>query len=358
VTAPAAPASSTSPASTPFAVDLPKSRERSRRLDLDRAKGLGILLVVIGHLGAKSRPLGNDWFGYLQTGLYQFHMPFFMYLSGYVCYLSGAARTAREAWPVLARRRVYRLLVPFLIFGLTLIVGKLIAAHFLQVDNAPESVSQALMGMFWDTDKSPAISVWYIAVVFVLTIVTPPIMWATRGSVWPLLLMAGVVYLLPVPHILYMDRVARYFLFFSLGGAAADAGERWLHLVDRYVWVTLAMLAVLLTWALVAFDSTPEAARLFACGVASMPALHALVRRSPLSHASALLTLGTMSFVIYLLNTPFIGLMKGLLLKVMPWDGLNFLVFFPLLVAAGTLGPILVKRYVFRYVRPLDRMTD
>jgi len=347
-------------ASAPLAVATakPASDGKARRLDLDRAKGLGILLVVLGHLAAKSQPQGNDWFAYLQTALYQFHMPFFMYLSGYVCYLSGAARTAPTAWPHLVKRRAARLVVPFVIFGLALIAGKLAAAQFVHVDNTPVSLPRALIGMIWDTDNSPAISVWYIFVVFVLTILTPAMFWITRGRLASLLLLAAVVYVLPVPHVMYLDRVARFLIFFSLGGAAATMGQRWLEFVDRFYLAALAVLAILLAVVLLDFDAMSERIRLFLCGAASMPALHGLVRRSGLSHSGALLTLGAMSFVIYLLNTPFIGLVKGILLKFMSWDGVNFLVFLPLMMAAGTLGPMLVKRYLFGRVPAIDRITD
>jgi fucose 4-O-acetylase-like acetyltransferase len=347
-------------ASTPLAAATakPASVGKARRLDLDRAKGLGILLVVLGHLAAKSQPQGNDWFAYLQTALYQFHMPFFMYLSGYVCYLSGAARAAPAAWPHLIKRRAARLVVPFVIFGLALIVGKLAAAQFIHVDNTPVSLPRALIGMIWDTDNSPAISVWYIFVVFVLTILTPAMFWFTRGRLAPLLLLAAVVYLLPIPHVMYLDRVARFLLFFSLGGAAATMGNRWLEYVDRFYLAALAVLAIFLVVVLLEFDAISDRMRLFMCGVASMPALHGLVRRSGLSHSGALLTLGAMSFVIYLLNTPFIGLVKGILLKFMSWDGVNFLVFLPLMMVAGTLGPILLKRYLFGRVPAIDRITD
>jgi len=334
------------------------SQPRARRLDLDRAKGLGIFLVVVGHLAAKTQPKDNLWFTLLQTGLYEFHMPFFMYLSGYVSYLSGAARTSRLQWTTLFKRRVTRLLLPFALFGLVLIVGKIAAAHFMHVDNAPLSLGQALFGMLWDTDKSPAISVWYIAVVFVLTVITPPIMWAVGGRTWILIILTGILYLLPIPHVMYLDRVARFFIFFSLGGLAADGGTRWLKFIDRSYLLWLAMLVALVTIALTRFDSFSDATRLFVCGVASMPALHGLVRRSELSSSTTLITLGAMSFVIYLLNTPFIGLVKGALLKLMPWDGANFFMFFFLMLAAGLYGPILVKRYVLRRLPPLDRITD
>src|SRR5580704_9173640 len=106
-----------------------------RRLDLDRAKGLGILLVVIGHLVARNSPRDNDWYIALKHALYHFHMPFFMYLSGYVVFLTGAARITPAQWPDFTSRRMYRLLLPFVLFGLVILFGKLVAADFIQVDN-------------------------------------------------------------------------------------------------------------------------------------------------------------------------------------------------------------------------------
>ena len=88
-----------------------------------------------------------------------------------------------------------------------------------------------------------------------------------------------------------------------------------------------------------------------------MPALHGLVRQRYFAASSVLLTLGAYSFIIYLLNTPFIGLVKGAMLKVLPWDGVNFLLYVPALTLAGTLLPILLRRYVLTRVPALDRMT-
>jgi fucose 4-O-acetylase-like acetyltransferase len=328
-----------------------------RRLDLDRAKGLGILLVVLGHLAAKSQPKGDVWFAYLQTALYQFHMPFFMYVSGYVSSLTGAVRTPPSAWTKLLRRRATRLLLPFALFGLAFLVGKMLVAHFMTVDNTPHSFGQGLLGMLWNTDRSPAISVWYIFVIFVLSMIAPPILWATR-SAWPLLLVAFAVYLVPLPPVAYMDKFGWFFPFFAMGVLAADARGSWLAAVDRYWAVMLAIMIVTTTVATAYYDYIPDHVKMLVCGAVSMPALHGCVRRSRLSASSMLLTVGTLSFVIYLLNTPFIGLTKGLLLKIMPWDGRNFLIFMPLMMAAGVVGPILVKRFLFQKFAPIDRITS
>jgi fucose 4-O-acetylase-like acetyltransferase len=336
------------------------TRARVRRLDLDIAKGLGILLVVFGHLVARTPPHGVGWYVFLKDAVYAFHMAFFMYLSGYVTFMTGAARTPPSEWPSLIGKRAFRLLLPFLFFGLAIVVGKWAASRYLYVDNVPSSGSQALLGLVWDTDSSPATSVWYIMVLFVLCVVTPVLIWAGRGRLYLLTFVAALLYLLPVPHVMYLDRVAHFSVFFVLGGLAAEAGERWMRAVDRSLWWTLPAMVVVVVagvW-LLPFNGWLMSAKLFVCGAISMPALHGLARLGPLARSRILLAAGTYTFVIYLLNTPFIGLAKGLLMKLLAWDGAGFLVYVPVLMAAGTLGPILTKRLLLKRVGFLDRMTD
>ena len=62
--------------------------------------------------------------------------------------------------------------------------------------------------------------------------------------------------------------------------------------------------------------------------------------------------------MIYLFNTLCIGLAKAVLLLAWSWDGPHFLAFAPALMTAGLLGPVALKRYAFRRVRALDRLTD
>ena len=48
-----------------------------RRDDIDRAKGLAILLVVFGHLVARADPADVAWYEPLRRAVYAIHMPFF-----------------------------------------------------------------------------------------------------------------------------------------------------------------------------------------------------------------------------------------------------------------------------------------
>jgi len=145
----------------------------ARLTDLDRAKGIAILLVVFGHLVPQEDPTGVTWYDPLRIGIYLFHMPFFMYLSGYVTFWSGAASTAIARWPRLVLKRAQRLLLPFFGFGCFILAAKLVAVRIMHVDNVPGGLGAGLDSLLLHTAHSPAMSVWYIGVLFIYAIATP-----------------------------------------------------------------------------------------------------------------------------------------------------------------------------------------
>ena len=59
--------------------------------------------------------------------------------------------------------------------------------------------------------------------------------------------------------------------------------------------------------------------------------------------------LGRASLAIYLMNTIAIGLTKGLMLKLLPWHGINFLLYFPLLTLAGVALPMVAAKLTARH---------
>jgi fucose 4-O-acetylase-like acetyltransferase len=333
-----------------------------RMYDIDRAKGLAILLVVFGHLVARQDPAGVGWYEPLRILVYLFHMPFFMYLSGYVAFRSGAARTPLPVWPRLARRRAERLLLPFLLFGLVILAGKFVASALVPVDNLPPDLWHGLRALLWDTGGSPATSVWYLGALFVYSLATPLLVRSGR-FLW---VIALALFALPAPPLVYADRICTYFVFFVAGGMAAEAGRRWLDAVDRWRWLSAACFAALLVAVAaglfpVDFNAGTRSggykALMLGATLLAIPAIHGLVRAPALAGSRALLWLGGASFAIYLLNTICIGVAKGVLLRVVSWDGPNFLPFAATLMLAGTLGPVLVRKLVFRRVSVLDRLT-
>ena len=330
----------------------------ARRADLDRAKGLAILFVVFGHIVARQDPAAVHWYEPLRRAVYAFHMPFFLYLSGMVAWISGNARLAPGRWPHLLASRAKRLLLPFLLAGMLIVLGKLAAARFFFVDNIPKGLWGGLSNLVWHTASSPALSIWYLFVLFVFSLAAPFVVAADRGRPGLAVALGAVLYAIPAPAYLYADRLCHYAIFFALGLAAAAHEARWLAVIDRFrsLWLGL-FLAGFAAIALLDAGGDGDLTML-AFGTISMAALHALVRGPGLSSVPLLLLLGRYSLMIYLFNTMFIGLAKGLMLRAWSWNGDHFMLFALVLMTAGIAGPVLLKRHGLKRLPALDRLTD
>src|SRR3954463_4577160 len=286
------------------------------RPDIDRAKGLAILLVVFGHLMASGYPRGNHWYDTATDIVSRFHMPVFLYLSGYVFALTGKQAITYGGYARFLRERTMRLLLPFLLFGLLIVVGKYIAKFFLYVDDPPHSLWSGLSDLLLNTDKSPALSIWYVYVLFLYS-AAMPLLWRL-GLRWPGAALLGLgLFAIPAPDFLYLDRAASFFLFFAIGGLVASRPdiESWFHRLVL-VWLLLFNATLFTEW-----TALPGQARMLLCGAAAIPALHGLVKARFLARERALLVLGENAFSIYLLNTIVIGLMKAGYLKLAPFEG-------------------------------------
>jgi fucose 4-O-acetylase-like acetyltransferase len=322
------------------------------RFDIDRAKGLAILLVVFGHLMADGYPPGNAWYDTAKDVVYSFHMPFFMYLSGYVFSLAGKQRIEAGAYWHFLRERSLRLLVPFTLFGLLIVVGKYVSHFFLYVDDPPSTLSTGIGELVLDTRHSPALSIWYVYVLFLYS-AAMPLLWRA-GLRWRGAMLLGVALLaVPATDLFYLDRVMGYFLFFAIGGWVA-AERAWIEPWFRRalpLWLLLFAVTLLSEW-----SALPVQVRLLVCGLAAIPALHGLVQSRLFARDRLLLTLGDYAFTIYLLNTIVIGLAKAGYLKVAPFWGPYATVALALFFVAGTLVPILIRRYVTDRVPVLARL--
>ena len=322
--------------------------------DIERAKGLAIILVVIGHIVAREPPAHNEWYVALKSAIYAFHMPFFMYLGGLVFFHVGDAVSPRPSYGAYLIRRAERLLIPFLSLGLLILLAKLAAERFVHVDNTPTGFWGGLQSLFWNTEQSPATSVWYIFVLFVYCGLTPALVRLSQGRLWPALLLGVVLHCLTVPQIAYLNRVAYFFVYFLIGCAAGKYRTQAMQFIDRTLPVSGVVFSVSLVLATMGIEPEQTGET---CALASLAFIHGLMRTGWSDRAAALMWFGKYSFVIYLFNTLTIGLAKGVLLKIAPWDGLNFLAFFPILLMSGLIGPILFKKIALDRVPLLARLT-
>ncbi|MCX5493774.1 acyltransferase [Kaistia dalseonensis] len=326
-------------------------RSRERLLDIERGKGLGIMLVVYGHL-LMYGTLGEQlWYAASKSAVYLFHMPFFMYLSGFIYFYTAGHKRFGSGYPQYVARRADRLLVPFLAMLVLVVTGKYIASRYTYVDAGVASYWEGYRDAVFNTEYSPVLSIWYIFVLFVYSIAVP-VLWRLAGARVLILVALGfILYFTPATTDFYIYRIFHYFIFFVMGGLAFLYKDVALAAYRKYLPLWLVLFAASL------FLNRDWYPAVLISGLLSIPALHGLVRLDLFSKDRILLYLGANSMVIYLFNTIFIGVAKAIYIKILPYDGIYFVFFMLVLFLCGLLLPLVVKNVMERLAvaRPLLR---
>lgn len=81
------------------------SPKKQRFITFDVAKAICVILVVIGHYVPTSSPA---WYHAFHDWIYTFHMPLFMFASGYITSLSRSEKYRFFIW-----KKIKRLMVPY-----------------------------------------------------------------------------------------------------------------------------------------------------------------------------------------------------------------------------------------------------
>lgn len=321
---------------------------------IDRTKGLAILLVVLGHLIARDRPPGADidWYLAIKQGIYTFHMPLFMAVSGLLYGLTWRNGAGVAADLADARRRVLRLFPAYLLMGLVVFAGKRTVQSFSPaVDNEVGGATE-LVQLVLQPTASFSSFLWYIYALSVLYIAFPLAFRALGGRVFWLLPVTMVFWWLPTSRWLAWDMLQALSFFFVIGviaGRHHDIALRWLGLF----W--LPALALFIVVVPVGAENNPIAS--WAAAALSIIAVPGFMRATESWHLGALDVLGRYTLIIYLTNTIFIGLVKVATFHLGFWHAL----YFPLVAIVMTLvaigGAMLLKRYFLPLVPPLDRIT-
>jgi len=329
--------------SNSLTVETAIEKPREKLFDIERGKGIGILLVVYGHL-VMFETLGEQiWYRETKGAIYLFHMPLFMYLSGFVFFYTGAHLAVERNYREFVLKRFDRLILPFLALALVTVIGKALASHFVYVDQGVSGLWNGIAAVISNAPQNPAISIWYLAVLFIYSIMTPILLKLLGGNVWALLTLALAAHFIPLPEDFYLARIFRYYVFFAFGMVASRHAGAFLSYYSRYFFGFLVVFAVLLYFG----RSIPYS--LLLCGMASIPVIHAFTTSSFFVRSDPLVWLGQNSMVIYLLNTIAIGIAKAAYLRIFSYKDLWFVFMIVVLLAAGVFGPLAFK-YILKRI--------
>ncbi|MDQ8195594.1 acyltransferase family protein [Coraliomargarita sp. SDUM461004] len=174
---------------------------------VDGLKGVGILLVVVGHVlqaiyGSAADALNNT----VYVAIYSFHMPLFALLSGYFAKKSFETHEYME----LIFSRSFRLLIPFLVWAVILyFLHKMLIGEYYKVVLAPLAAIKAII--------YPVHALWYLWVLLCLHVCA--VLWSY--SRWIFFAVAVFICLISaagdIDHYFGLRYVQWLFPFFIIG---------------------------------------------------------------------------------------------------------------------------------------------
>lgn len=321
---------------------------KEKLMDLQRAKGLAIFLVVIGHVIARDYPEGNYWYVSLRGAIYQFHMYFFMFVSGYIMYYSYREISSINDYLFYVRKKALRFILPYFLFLLIVFWGKYFAGMVVPIENPVRGYGSLVAAIFRPMESFSS-SLWYIYVLFLFYLTVPPFIsfWGHRLE---LLIAAGFLYFLPLTNLFALNQYREYLFVFLLGTFAVRFQDSYCRWIDR-----TAFFSLLLFLGVLVIDRILHLPKWYV-GIMSVPALHALVRYPWIENRLGLEILGKYTYPIYLMNTIALGVPRVIFKKVNFWNGNCFIIVFPIMILSGILLPILVQRYIISKIPYLRRI--
>ncbi len=177
-----------------------KPKESDREKWLDTAKGIGIVLVVFGHLCGEYLPLLVKW-------IFSFHMPLFFMLSGYLEY----GKKVGSFKPYI-KHKASSLLWPYFTFGFCIVV--IAAIDSIRIGNSEVLIRTILIHLFGYSRADYGIGViWFLAVLFELEILIGFLRYKN-------LLAVSVIFLI-IGNITFFKQITLPLYFNVLGGAIA-----------------------------------------------------------------------------------------------------------------------------------------
>lgn len=329
--------------------------------DIDRLKAIAIGFVVLGHVVARYPPVGAEWFWIVKDTLYQFHMAVFMFVSGFLFARKNYTASV-ETYFRMITQRADRLIVPFLVMGLTVVILKYSVSNMVHVDRPVNDILPALLNIFNVSGPSPVTFIWYLFVLFFYSLVTPLIKRFLFRSVGLLVTAVAALLLADNVTMFFMEYGFKLYIFFVLGDLAWQKRDVYFACLQAAGPLTvvplLAGVAIYQILLVESYDAHYKSEGLLTIGISAIPFLHYIVSSGPLKSNAFLLNIAKYTFSIYLLNVIVIGGAKEIMKLMIEWNSQNFLIYIAVLFFAGIGGPIIAKKYSFSHVRILDQYTS
>lgn len=316
--------------------------DRERCVTIDIAKGICIILVVIGHFCPDYSP---SWWIALNKVIYTFHMPVFMFASGYVFMYT---RKTGGDYSHMLKKKVRRLLVPYLSTSVIIITIKLLTESSMNVEN-PVTPLSYLKILYLPEAGYFLWFIWALWWMFVLV-------GTCRGTsqLWVLTTVLAAVHFIPyaITDLFALNATKYYAVYFMTGVMTCAYRQRLKSLtkIPNYmIYLVFVGLEILYTRLIDTPSQYPCHQILSFLGIGAVMRLSYDIMSCDKSRLGWILRVSGCSYMIYLFHTTFEGFVKAAAIKIpgMSGSGIGFLTVALVTIACGVIGPMLLQRKVF-----------
>ena len=303
------------------------------------AKGIGMILVVIGHFYPITSP---EYWGEMRKIIYSFHMPLFFLLSGYL-YNSG-----KYSYSNLVVNKVQRLLYPFISVAVIFFIIKYIAGVYVPIEY-PVSLD-AIKALIINPANSYMPLLWFVHTLFIIFILYP-LLRKVFNEVVILAIILGMNLIVGAEYYILKNVIA-YIPFFIIGCILRDKKTVFESLLTKSYFIPLILVSIFVSIYLFqmqgGFGSYNYLMK-FLLGVFGSLLIinisNILSNSKNLIIKKCLISVGVYSMSIYLFHTLFesavrIGLSTKILHIVVPFELVAALA-----IILGVTFPLLLEKY-------------
>ncbi|MFY0604921.1 MAG: acyltransferase [Flavobacteriaceae bacterium] len=307
---------------------------KQRLVDIDVVVGIAIALVVYGHL--KYEDIANlTWYSKSRDIVYKFHMPLFMFFSGFLMGISYKPLDNFKSYLKFIKKKANKFIPAFLFFSIVFTALEYIA-HRDTIKPLKETVIDILLR----PSKSYAGFLWYIYLIFQFYIILPLLSKFVKNYILIMLPLAIFLNFFEFSNLFNFDLFSFYFLFVVLGLYSSQNLTIYYKLVNK---IGLIMVIAFLSFIIICFwYNIPKTV----FGLVSIPAIHFISIKVGSPFKSVISEIGKYSYYIYLLNSLITGVIFVILKQVLKIEitSLYILILFPL----GLFLPLILFKRVIK----------
>lgn len=279
----------------------PPGAQKARFDFIDRACGLAICMVVFGHI-LFPETLSIDWYKRSEMFIYKFHMPLFIFLSGYLAFFSASRKqiTSEKSYVQFQKKKLSKFLPVYFLFSLYSIL-----VDILYHQASTDEINHSIYSFFFTPTKGSAVFLWYLYILIGFYLVTPFLINLKRSTLCLLLAISFLLTNVSLTPVFCFDFFCKFFFFFLWGGLVYKHSNLFLTFLDKngkWILIVTLLLSIVdvLTYSAIPFQ------------VISMGMIPSVLYISRLDWPEIIskifITIGVGSFAIYLLNTSLINL--------------------------------------------------